>query len=101
MNDWLLALLMLVSGVITDITWAFYIQELSAHERTKEKRHLRNAAWWSVGTGMCTLVFIEGVVQNIWISLLWLVGLWFGTYYSAFLKQLFGIHYGKKDNTHR
>ena len=98
MNNWLLAILMFCSGVVTDVLWAFYIQSLAEHARTGRKRYLRAAAWWSVGTGVCTLVFVEGVVQNVWISTIWLLGLWLGTYYSATVKHFLGVQYAEKQN---
>lgn len=98
MNNWLLAIVMFCSGVVTDVLWAFYIQALAEHARTSKKRYLRAAAWWSVGTGVCTLVFVEGVVQNVWISTIWLVGLWLGTYFSATVKQFFGVRYVEKQD---
>ena len=93
MNVFIFGLIMFVSGVVTDTLWAFYIQSMAAYERTREQRYLKAAAWWSVGTGVCTLVFVEGVVQNVVVATVWLLGLWLGTYYSTVLKTLFGARY--------
>ena len=69
------AILLFIAGFLTDVTWVFYIRYVSAKKRFA-------AAWWSVGTGICTLVFVEGVVGNVVLGIFWLTGLWFGTYFS-------------------
>jgi len=102
MNLYVLAATLLLSGIITDFTWAMYIQKLaeykipSVEDKENPKRRkliLREAAFWSSGTGLCTVFLIEGIIVNFYVSLFWLVGLWIGTYYSntieVFLRKLF------------
>jgi len=96
MNPWFLALMLFISGFLTDLTWVFYVQALAEHARTGKKYYLKVASWWSVGTGLCTLVVFEGIMQNFWVSLVWLVGLWCGTRSSAIVKQLFGIKHDQE-----
>lgn len=69
------AILLFIAGFLTDFTWVFYVRYVNA-----KKRFL--AAWWSVGTGICTLIFVETVVGNFYGGLFWLTGLWFGTFFS-------------------
>lgn len=98
MNLWLLAITLFISGIVTDFMWAIYIQKLSECKRTqdslKRKLLLREAAFWSVGIGLCSIFLVEGIIVNFYVSLIWLVGLWLGTYYSntfeSFFRKLFG-----------
>jgi uncharacterized membrane protein len=69
-----------VSGFVTDIIWALYIRKVN------EKKKLQ-AALYSVGTGICTVVFVEGLLISFWLTFPWLVGLFCGTYFSDDVEQ--------------
>lgn len=64
-----------LTGCITDIIWALYIRNVSENDKLK-------AAIYSVGTGICTIIFVEGILHGIFYSIFWLIGLFIGTYYS-------------------
>jgi len=74
-NFFISAFLLFISGVLTDIIWALYIQKLA------EKKNFQGALY-SVGTGICTVIFVEGLLYSLWIMPFWLFGLFIGTYYS-------------------
>lgn len=75
-----LAPLLFLAGVCTDVTWALYIQALA------DRRRL-SAALYSVGTGIVSIVFVEGVIHNVWMTTFWLAGLFVGTYYASAIEQ--------------
>jgi hypothetical protein len=76
------SLILLVSGFITDIVWALYIRKVSENKRLQ-------ASFLSVGTGICTIIFVKGLLTNFWLTFPWLVGLFFGTFYSNNLETFF------------
>ena len=71
----LYALILFLAGTFTDITWALYIRKVAEHKRL-------SGALYSVGTGLCTVIIIEGIITNIWLFIPWLFGLFVGTYFS-------------------
>jgi len=73
--NFLILIGMFASGVVTDVIWAMYITKLSEH------KHLQ-AAIYSVGTGLVTIIFIEGMITNLYLTIPWLCGLFVGTFYS-------------------
>ena len=72
--EWYLAPLLLLAGILTDVTWALYIQALADRRRLP-------AAFYSVGTGIVSIVFVEGAIHVPWLISFWLAGLFIGTYY--------------------
>lgn len=72
---------MFIAGFITDFLWAWYILFVG-------KGKLLIGAFLSVGIGICSIIFVEGVVQDFWSSVAWLVGLFVGTYYSTRIARL-------------
>jgi hypothetical protein len=77
----LYCLVLFVSGVVTDIIWALYVKYLSTER-------LNKAAWYAVGTGVCSIIFVEGIIHSIYSTIFWLIGLYIGTYYSKRVEQL-------------
>ena len=86
---WYFAPLLFLAGIVTDVTWALYIQALADRKRLP-------AALYSVGTGVVSIVFVEGMIHDPVLSVFWLVGLFFGTFYASsiqqFVKGLWNAH---------
>lgn len=89
MQTALFALTLFLSGALADLFWAFYLLNMAAVDRTGEKLYRRRAAWWSVAMGVCSWLMVDGMVENKWLTLIWLVGLWCGTYYAHPIRQYF------------
>ena len=85
---WYLAPLLLLAGILTDVTWALYIQALADRRRLP-------AALYSVGTGIVSIVFVEGALHAPFLLAFWLVGLFVGTYFvqniEVFVKGLWHV----------
>jgi len=77
---WYLIPLLFLAGVLTDVTWALYIQALADRRRLP-------AALYSVGTGIVTIVFVEGMLHDPILSIFWLIGLFFGTYHVSNIEK--------------
>ena len=69
----LYSLIMFIVGIITDLIWTPYIRKLS------DKEYFQ-AGFWSVGTGICTLLFLEGFLVYKLTCIFWLAGLFVGTW---------------------
>lgn len=105
MNLVLLSFLMFLSGFATDFTLVMYVQKVAEYKRLKsldikKKKLLRDAAFWSIATGICSILMVEGLTTNLLTTSFWLFGLWLGTYFSddleTFFKNLLGRLHGKK-----
>jgi hypothetical protein len=72
---WYFAPILFLSGVTTDLLWTPYIQAVA------DKRML-TAGLYSVGTGVISIVFVEGIILDMYSMPFWLVGLFVGTYFS-------------------
>jgi hypothetical protein len=76
----ILALLFFLSGVATDVVWAFYIRAIADGARLR-------AALYSVGTGIFGIILVEGTILNVYLTPCWLAGLFVGTFYSTRKKK--------------
>ena len=77
--------MMFLIACFTDVIWVLYIQ------RVAEKRKFA-AANYSIITCICGIIWIEGLLSNIWLMIFWLAGMWVGTYFAdeieSFVKRL-------------
>jgi len=85
------ACVMFLTGFVTDVTWALYIKYVGGGNKLK-------GAFYSVGTGICTVVFVEGTIVSIWLTPFWLIGLFLGTYYSNEVEECIQKFYKTKRN---
>jgi hypothetical protein len=74
----LFSLIMFLAGIVTDLIWTVYIRKLS------DKDYFQ-AGFWSVGTGICTLLLIEGFLVYKLTCIFWLMGLFVGTWKATHL----------------
>jgi len=74
-------LTLFVAGFLTDVIWALYIRKIA------NKNKLQGALY-SVGTGICAIIFVEGLLTNIYLMIPWLIGLFFGSYFSDNIEQV-------------
>ena len=73
--------LLFISGFIVDVIWSLYIKSLSDDKYFLAGLHF-------VGTGICGLFVIYEVssTRDILTGLPYLIGLFFGTYFSKYLR---------------
>jgi hypothetical protein len=75
------ALILFLIGCVTDIIWVLYITNVSEKHRVK-------AATYSVLTGICGFVWLEGMMADKFLVIFWLCGLWVGTYYAEMIESV-------------
>jgi hypothetical protein len=86
MTDILIILGLLIAGFTTDVVWAVYVRSINT--MTDQKSRIK-AANFAVGTGICSLIFIEGIFHNVFFAIAWFIGLWLGTYHANSIENLF------------
>jgi len=72
---------MFLGGIVTDLVWTPYIRKLA------DKQYFQ-AAFWSVGTGICSLVLFQGFLVYKLTCVFWLFGLFIGTWKGDKLSNL-------------
>lgn len=76
MNIFISYLLLFVIGFVVDVLWAVYIRNVSNDNKL-------TASTYSVLLGITSIIYIKLIVDT-WIGgIFYLIGLYFGTYYSA------------------
>ena len=85
MNLVIQSVVMFLIGFCTDIIWVLYIQNVADKKRVA-------AANYSVMTGICGILWVEGLLSNVYLMVFWLAGMWIGTYFAdqieSFVKRL-------------
>jgi hypothetical protein len=82
MNELYYCLLLFTSGVVTDVLWALYIKYISEGK-------LLIGAFFSTSTGVCTIIFVEGLLNSKLSMIFWLAGLFIGTWQAKKIETLF------------
>src|SRR5574343_354485 len=72
--------LVFLSGFFTDLFYALYINYL-------EKNRKLAAANTSILIGLCSVIFVLEIQKSNVYIVLWLTGLWLGTYVSQLITQ--------------
>jgi hypothetical protein len=91
MNEILYCFVLFLSGFITDVIWVFYIKYVSEGK-------LFIGAFFSVATGICTIIFVEGLINSKISMLFWLAGLFLGTWQAQKFKEMLVKAWTKKSN---
>lgn len=63
---------MLIVGIVTDLIWTPYIRALADKDYDA-------ASWWSMATGLCSLLVFQGFLVYKLTCIFWLIGLNLGT----------------------
>ena len=92
---YLFAPLLFLNGLVTDIIWTIYIQRVAVC-KTKKERAI--AGLYSIGTGIVSAIWVEGVLYVPYLLPVWLLGLWVGTYNAQAIETFLK---GKWDAIHK
>lgn len=81
---YLFAPLLFLVGLVTDVIWTIYIQKVAIC-KTKNERAI--AGLYSVGTGVVSAIWVEGVLYAPFMLPFWWIGLWCGTYFAHDIEE--------------
>ena len=84
-------ILLFLSGFIVDIVWAFYVRAISENKKML-------SSTYSVCIGICSLLFLNITIEHMMLSPIWLIGLFFGTYFSKDIEQFIIKNFNKNKN---
>jgi len=70
------------AAVAGDIFWALYIKKISQHRRLQ-------GANYAALVGFCFLISLSIIINSFWYGIIYLIGLWVGTYWHQQLEDFF------------